>query len=148
MTKDISGFSTVVTIFASKTFPAGLPITQFADDSDPADFASISIAETAMGLNGDMVTFSKANPLPASISVIAGSENDVALGILAEANRVGQGKTSARDIITMNILYPDGSTRTLSQGVITDATFGKSISSAGRLKSKTYSFKFQNQVGA
>lgn len=148
MTQDISGFGALVTIVASNTYPAGLPITQFADDADALDFPSINIAETAMGVNGDLLGWSKANPLPISISVIPGGEDDVALAILAEANRVGQGKTSARDSITLTVLYPDGSLITFSQGVMVEAQFGKSIASSSRLKSKTYAFRFQNKVGA
>lgn len=148
MTTDISGFGASVVVVASNTFPAGLPITQFADDSDPVDMPSIQIADKAMGLNGDLLTWSKANPLPLTISVVPGSEDDVALGIIAEANRVGQGKTSAADIITLTVAYPDGSFITFSQGKITDAPFGKSIASAGRMKSKTYVFTFQNKVGS
>lgn len=147
MTQDISGFGAIVTIVASNTFPAGLPITQFADDADPLDFASIQIADKAMGLNGDLVVWARANPLPVVLNVIAGSDDDVALGILAEANRVGQGKTSAQDLITLTAIYPDGSLITFSSGRITDAMFGKSIASQGRLKSKAYAFTFQNKAG-
>lgn len=147
MTNDISGFGAIVTIAASNTFPSGFPITQFADDADPLDFASIQVADKAMGLNGDLITWSRANPLPVSISVIPGSPDDVALGILAENNRVGQGKTSAADIITLTVAYPDLSIITFSQGKLTDAPFGKSIASQGRMKSKTYVFTFQNKVG-
>ncbi|BFI50491.1 phage tail fiber protein [Yersinia pseudotuberculosis] len=32
---DISGFGTIVNIRASKTFPAGFNVTQFADDAEP-----------------------------------------------------------------------------------------------------------------
>ena len=148
MAQDISGFGVVATIVASNTFPAGFPVTQFADDGDPLDMASISIADKAMGLNGDLITWVRANPLPAAISVIAGSIDDINLGILAEANRGGQGKLSANDVINMTVVYPDGSVITLSQGRITDAMFGKSVASSGRLKTKTYVFSFQNKVGS
>lgn len=148
MTNDISGFGLIVTVIASVTFPAGFQVTQFADDSDPLDMASIQIADKAMGLNGDMVTWARAVPLPAVLAVIPGSEDDVNLSILAEANRVGKGKAAVGDIITMNVLYPDGTTTTLIKGKMTDAMFGKSVASAGRMKSKPYVFAFQNKIGA
>lgn len=147
MTNDISGFGAVVTIVASNTFPAGFTVTQFADDSDPLDLASIQIADKAMGLNGDLVVWSRAVPIPAVLSVIPGSQDDINLGILAQANRPGQGKVPALDIITMTVVYPDGTVITLQSGKMTDAPFGKSIASAGRLKSKIYTFAFQTSIG-
>lgn len=148
MTQDVTGYGTIVNIIASTTFPVGFTVTQFADDSDPLDFASIQIADKAMGLNGDLITWAKAMPLPMTLSVIAGSQDDLNLQILANANRVSQGKTSTRDEITATVVYPDGSVTTLIQGKITDAMFGKSVSSAGRLKTKTYAFTFQSKVGS
>jgi hypothetical protein len=146
MANNVTGFGAVVTIVASTTFPAGVPITQFADDSDPLDMASVQIADTAMGLNGDLVSWARANTLPVVLNVIPGSEDDLNLQILANANRVAQGKSSAYDDITLTAVYPDGSIVTFTGGVITDAMFGKSISSAGRIKTRSYAFKFEQQV--
>ena len=148
MAQDISGANTVVNIVASVTFPTGLPITQFADDADPLDMASIKIADTAMGLNGDLLVWGKAAKLPAVLNVIPGGPDDINLQILADQNRVAQGKTSAGDVITMTIIYPDGSLVTLINGRMTDAMFGKSIASGSfRLKTKSYAFEFQDKVG-
>lgn len=146
MSNDISGFGTVVTLVASVTFPTGIILTQFADDADPIDLPKIQIAEKAMGLNGDLIKWSKANPLPLTLNVIPSSAGDESLSILAEANRVGQGKNSARDVITISVLYPDGNNVVLSQGFISDAMFGNSIASAGRMKTKAYDFFFQNKT--
>lgn len=148
MTNDVSGFGLVANIVASNTFPAGLPITQFADDADPLDMASITIADKAMGLNGDLIVWAKAVPLPAVINVIPGSIDDVNLQILADANRVGQGKTSAADNITMTVVYPDGTIVTLNNGRLTDAMFGKSVAGSGRLKTRAYTFAFESKVGS
>ena len=115
--------------------------------ADPLDLPSVNIGDTAMGLNGDLIAWRKAIPLPATLAVIPGSADDVNLGILAAANRAGQGVFPANDVITITVVYPDGSVITLSGGVITDAPFGKSIASAGRLKSKVYAFKFQSVIG-
>lgn len=145
MTTNISGFGTVVNFIASNTFPVGLNVTQFADDVDPLDLASVRIADTAMGLNGDLIKWARAQTLPMVISVIAGSDDDVNLQILADANRVGQGKNSANDTIAATVVYPDGSFVNLTGGAITDAQFGKGISSSGRLKTKVYAFSFQNK---
>lgn len=143
---DISGFGLRVQIVASVTFPQGINLTQFADDQDPLDMASIQIADKAMGLNGDLIIWSKANPLPAVLNIVPNSDDDRNLSVLAENNRVGKGKTGTRDVITMTIIYPGGATITLSQGAITDAMFGQSVASSSRMKSKTYAFSFENKV--
>lgn len=148
MTTDISGFGVGVTVVADITFPTGIQITQFSDDADALDFASIKIADVAMGLNGDLLSWSKANPLPLTMNVVPNSQDDRNLGILAENNRVGKGKLSIHDTITLVVIYPDGGTITFIGGKITDAMFGQSISSAGRMKSKPYIFNFENKVEA
>ena len=141
---DVSGVGLVVNIKASNTFPSGFAVTQFADDADPVDMASIQIADKAMGLNGDLITWAKATPVPCILNIIPGSDDDRNLSILAENNRVGRGKIGARDSITMTITYPDGTVVYLNPGVLTDAMFGKSVASAGRMKSKNYTFAFEN----
>src|SRR5262245_29876650 len=134
MAQDISGFGAVVSLVASNTFPAGIALTQFADDGDPFDQPTVRIGDVAMGLNGDLISWRRATPLPVTVSVIPGSQDDLNLSVLANANRVGQGKSSAQDVITVTAAYPDGSVVTFSGGAITDAPFARSISSAGRLK--------------
>ena len=145
--QNISGFGAVVVLVASNTFPAGIPITQFSDDVDAVDLPEVKIADLAMGVNGDLIKWSRAAILPAVLGVIPGSNDDINLSSLAEANRVGQGKLSAQDIITLTVTYPDGTATVLSQGSITDAPFGKSIAGTGREKSKMFHFGFQNRVG-
>lgn len=147
MANDVSGVGTVVNLVASVTFPASLVITQFADDTDPVDMASIDIADKAMGLNGDLITWAKAVPLPMVIAVIPGSVDDINLQILADANRVGAGKQSAGDVIDATVIYPDGSSVILQTGRLTGAMFGKSISSGNRLKTRVYQFTFESKIG-
>lgn len=141
---DISAFGARVQLIASNTFPAGVSITQFADDADPFDLPSIQIADKAMGVNGDLITWSKASPLPITLSVIPNSDDDKNLAILFEANRVGKGKQSARDVVSIIVIYPDSRMVALTQGKITDGMPGNSMASAGRMKSKTYGFAFES----
>lgn len=148
MTQEISGFGVTATLIADKSFPTGFTITQFADDSDPLDMAAIQIAETAMGLNGDLLSWARATVIPAVIAVVPNSEDDLNLSILADLNRVGQGKVSVNDVITLALVYPDGRNITLSGGKLTMAPFGNSISSQGRIKTKVYTFAFQNKIGS
>lgn len=145
--QNISGFGLSVSIIASKTFPIGLYLNQFGDDADPLDLPSLQIADKAMGLNGDLIVWSKPNPINVTLSVIAGSFSDINLAILFEANRVGRGKIGARDTITMTVSYPAGNFIVLQRGAITDGMPANSVSSAARLKTKTYGFTFENRIG-
>jgi len=144
---DVSGFGLVVNVKASASFPSGFQVSQFADDGDSLDIPSIQIADKAMGLNGDLVTWSKATPLAFTMNIIPNSDDDKNLGVIAEANRVGKGKKSAQDVITVTVAYPDGKTVTYTNGKMTDAMIGNSVASAGRMKSKAYAFSFENAVG-
>lgn len=141
---DISAFGLKVQLTASQTFPSGISITQFADDADPFDAPSMQIRDKAMGINGDLIAWSKANPLPVTLNVIPNSEDDRNLAVLFEANRVGKGKQGARDVIGITVVYPDGRTASFTQGVITDGMAANSVASAGRFKSKAYVFAFEN----
>lgn len=144
---DISGFGSIVNIIATSTFPAGFPITNFADDADAFDFPSIAIADAAMGVNGDFISWAKAVPLPGTISVIVGSLSDQALQTIAKNNRPSQNKQNAGDIIDITIVLPDFTVMTFIGGKMIEAPFGKSLASAGRLKTRTYGFRFADIVG-
>lgn len=144
--QDIAGFGLSIRVIASKTFPAGFTVNQFADDADPFDLPDLQINDAAMGLNGDMVTWSTAAPISFALSVIPNTEDDKNLQVVYEANRAARGKKPAKDVITIVGVYPDGSTVTLINGIIFSATPGKSVASAGRLKSKTYNFRFENKA--
>ena len=144
MNGEIGGFGLVITLRASNTFPVGLVVEQFADDADPFDFPDIQVADVAMGLNGDLLTWSKAVPLPVTLSVVPESDDDNNLAVLLAANRVGKNKQSARDVITLVGQYPSGYIVTLDHGKLTNGSISNSIGSGGRMKSKQYKFAFQN----
>lgn len=144
MTQDISGFGLRVVVQATRTFPSGFSVTQFADDADPLDLPSIQIADKAMGLNGNMATWSKANPVPMTLNVMPGTDDDNNLQVLLAANRASSGRRPARDLITATVVYPDGRTVRCMRGKITDGPFGNSVASAGRMKSKGYVFAFED----
>lgn len=144
MPYDVSATGLTILVRASVTFPAGFIVSAFADDADPFDIPDIEIATAAMGLNGDLITFSSPTPITPTLNVIPGSPEDQNLSILYNANRAARGRRVARDIITMIATYPDGSTTTLSQGKLTSGNPGKSVASAGRIKTKAYVFAFQD----
>lgn len=141
--QDISAFGIRLRLTASVTFPAGITITAFADDADALTVEPQEINATAMGVNGDLISWSRANPLPLVINVIPNSEDDRNLQVLLEANRVGRGKRGVRDVIVITAVYPDGSTSTWSNGVLTNGRVGNAIASAGRLQTKPYTFSFE-----
>jgi hypothetical protein len=143
----ITGFGLQIVLQASTTFPLGISISQFADDNDPLDIPSLQIGDSAMGLNGDLIAWAKANPIKLTLNIVPGSSDDINLGILLEANRPGRGKILAQDILTMNISYPQGNFIQLINGIITDGLPFSPVASAGRLKSKSYAMTFENRIG-
>lgn len=141
---DISTFGARVQLVASQTFPSGVSLTQFADDADPFDTPAMQIRDKAMGANGDLIVWSKANPIIVTLSLVPASEDDDNMGVLFEANRVGKGKQGALDMVSITVIYPDGQTVSFTGGAITDGMPANSASSAGRMKSKVYTFAFEN----
>lgn len=145
--QNVSAFGFIATVKASRTFPAGFNLTQFADDADPFDVPSLQIADKGMGVNGDLVMWSKANPIVVTFNVIPGSEDDENLRVLMEANRPGKGKVLAYDVISINVEYPvSGKKFSLINGGITDGTPANGVASSGRQKTKTYTMAFENKT--
>lgn len=142
MINDISGFGLSVSLIATNTFPAGITLTQFADDADPFDIPSIQFADAALGLNGDMVAWSTNNIIQVTINIIPNSDDDRNLEVLAMANRTAKNKRASKDTIIMTATYATGRKTILSDGIITDAIPVDSIASAGRIKTKPYIFRF------
>lgn len=145
--QNISAFGIQVSLIASNTYPVGITLTQFSDDTDAVDVPVLQIADSAMGINGDLITWSKANPIKFTLSVLPNTDNDRMLGILFEANRPGRGKTGAQDVITLNISYPAGNVVQLINGAIIDGMPFSGAQSTGRLKTKTYSMSFESRIG-
>lgn len=142
--QDVSAQGFTLVLRASQTFPNGFTITEVADDADPFDIQAVEIASTAMNVNGDLVTWSSPTPMTPTINVIPGSESDKNLSILWDANRAARGKRNARDVITLVASYPDGSTKTFSEGKMTSGMPGGSVASGGRIKTNAYVFAFQD----
>ncbi len=147
MSQNISGFLSKISIIASNTFPIGIYLQDFADDVDPFEFSELQIADTKMAVNGQLLKWTTANGIPAKISVIPDSDSDIQLAILLEQNRAGYGKTDAKDVINMVVFYSNGNLVTFNNGFLVSGPTASGLSSAGRLKSKTYSFMFENKAG-
>lgn len=145
--QDISGFGTIINIIASSTYPIGVIITQSSNDVDPLDIPSIKIASAEMGVNGDLQVWATAVPIDISVSVVVGSLSDEILQILFDNNRVGAGKNSSADVITLSAIYPDASVISVLNGRCTEYMPGKSIAGSGRMKTRTYKFVFESKIG-
>lgn len=144
--QNISGFGSSVTLVASTSYPLGFTINKAADDADFIELAVLTIADAAKGLNGDLITFSKANPIDLTLNVIPESQDDINLGIIFQANAPVLGRALVQDIITLNIVYPNGSYAQLLNGIMVSGIPGNSVASAGRLKTKPYAFKFESII--
>lgn len=149
MSQNISGFGLSVSILASNTFPIGLIITDFADDVDPFDFPEITIGDSKMSPNGELIFWSSATPIFVNLAVIPNSYSDIQLSILLQNNMVGANKVSSNDVITMTAIYPNNpeSTLVLSGGKIVKGIPSIGMSGTGRQKTKTYGFVFESKTG-
>jgi hypothetical protein len=141
---NISGYGLRAVLTASSTFPAGFPISAFADDADPLDSPDLDLADKAFGLNGDLLVWTRPVGIEISTNVIPNSPEDINLQTLVEANRVAKGKVGARDVIGIVWTYPDGRVVTASSGFIIHGAIIPNVSSQGRLKTRTYRFCFEN----
>ena len=145
---NFSGFGTSILITASNTFPVPFPITQFTDESDPIQFDNLTIADAGVGINGDVWSGAVVNLIPCQISLVANSIDDIALGILFEANRAEHGKSIANDKLTFVVAYPNNKIVTLREGVFIGGDPANTLTSGkGLIKYKTYSFAFGKKVG-
>jgi len=141
---DISSNGLVAKLTASVTYPAGIPLVNFASDVDPFDVPELEILNAESNINGEMVAWSVPKPVTVSIAVIPDSATDVLLGVLLSNNRVGFGKPSTKDLITIAVQYFGfPKPRIFTLGRIQSGVFGTATNSSGRRKSKTYKFVFQ-----
>lgn len=141
--QEVSAFGTRVVIAASITFPQGVEITQFADDADPVGAEPVPIKDKAVGLNGDLITWSTPAPVGLTIGVIPGSDDAKNLTTLARNNRASKGRRPVRDVIQATVIFPDGTTQTYKNGVITDAPLSDGAQQSGRLRTPVFTFAFE-----
>lgn len=140
-----AGLSSVgiqIRISTTFTYPAGFIVTSFSDDSDQISFEDITVGETAMTLGGLHIGWNKPTPIKCSLSIVPTAPEADWLANLLNANRVAGFKLIANDLITMNIVYPQGNIRTLTGGFILSGPPANTGTSAGRLKTNIYQFAF------
>lgn len=144
---DISVLGTKIRLLFSKSYPLGFDVSQFSDDQDPWDFPELTIAESAMGANGNLVTYSTPNPIELTISVIPDWNGDARnLSIAFDNNRPGSNKALLRDNITAVITTKDNISVSLINGSFISGVPFVSGQSAKRYKTLSYKFHFENGV--
>lgn len=146
--QDISAFGTSITCLALSSFPMGFSISQFADDADPLSIEEIEPTGSEMLYDGSIFFFDKAAAVKLSISVIAGSDDDINMKILLQARKGTPSIIPLPDITSMAISYPDGGRIMLTNGSIYKGPIGDSLLASGRKKGNTYSFQFGSFAGA
>lgn len=144
--QDVSATGVKITVLTVPTFPQGFEVSEFADNADPLDFPPTQIADYGMGVNGDLVTWTKPVPLEITLNVIPNTDADKNLGILYDMNRAAKGKISAQDLVTLVASYPDGTRKIFSNGKLISGVPANGVSSDGRIKTKEYKFVFENKI--
>lgn len=140
----ITATGTIYRVVASVTFPQGFDIDELADDTDPFDFPNADIAEYGIAQNGTLLVWNKAVALPVTFNVPPNLSADINLTALYNANRRTKDHQPAGDIITITAIYPDGTTKTLKNGIILTGSPMKSTANNGRFKTRSFGFVFQN----
>src|SRR5579863_2002386 len=131
---NISGFGLTVSLIASNTFPVGLILTQWPDDQDAISFPDMEIGDGQMGVNGDLITWSKAAIVKCTLSAIPDSPTDLQLAVLLLANRVGVNKIGARDIIQMAVVQGNKNFGAFTNGSIIAGPPFNGVQNTGRMK--------------
>nr|DAJ72167.1 MAG TPA: hypothetical protein [Caudoviricetes sp.] len=144
--QDVSATGVKITVITVPTYPQGFEVSEFADNADPLDFPPTQIADYGMGVNGDLVTWTKPVPLEITLNVIPNTDADKNLGILYDMNRAAKGKISAQDLVTLVASYPDGTRKIFSNGKLISGVPANGVSSDGRIKTKEYKFVFENKI--
>ena len=144
--QDVSATGVKITVITVPTYPQGFEVSEFADNADPLDFPPTQIADYGMGVNGDLVTWTKPAPLEITLNVIPNTDADKNLGILYDMNRAAKGKISAQDLVTLVASYPDGTRKIFSNGKLISGVPANGVSSDGRIKTKEYKFVFENKI--
>lgn len=139
---DTSHNGAIYTISASNTLAnVPVPISAFPKDTDPFDVPNTDIADMEIGTNGDEISWTVQNPVESTLAVIPATDDHEILQTIYDANRSEKGKPSAKDVITLVRVLPNGETTTM-KGKITSGPATTSLASSGKIKTPTYGFKW------
>ena len=144
---DVSHTGTIVTVSASNTTGgAPVPITAFPKDTDPFDIPDMDVADAEVGTNGDLISWDVANPIEISMAVIPVTDDYEFLVTLLNLNRPEKNKKSAKDLITLVRVLPNGETVTLSKGKLIGGPPASALASSGKIKTGVFRFRFSKMT--
>ncbi len=145
--QDTSSVGLLVRLTASVTFPLGINITAFPEDNDVGVTGSTEIAGHASGINGDLITWCVANGIETQVPVIPNTVDESLMDILFQANRVSKNRFPKKDIINMTVTNPvTAVSKTYKNGKMLNAPAGYQYGGDGRIKTKVYTFVFEDVV--
>jgi len=159
---DVSGVNPVVSLTLPPLYPT-LMLTNLADEGNPVDIQDIEVTGHSVSVNGRLVTWNKPSAHIATIGVLAGTHDDIALTTALEAhNACGNGKADSLTqpyfpdsvvlVISMGFHSVGGTqtaipdVTTLSGGKLVSGQPGPSVDAEGKKQTKTFTFVFENCI--
>lgn len=146
MANDISALGIKATIRAVPSYPVGFTLTQFADDGDSLNVPDMTIMQSGMGVNGDMVVWRTAVPCPIDINLIPDTDDCRNMENLFKLNMTQKNKVSSKDVLTLTIEHPNGRIDVLTNGYIIGGKPVQDYSANGRAKTRTFRMVFENNL--
>ena len=146
MANDISALGIKATIRAVPSYPVGFTLTQFADDGDSLNVPDMTIMQSGMGVNGDMVVWRTAVPCQIDINLIPDTDDCRNMENLFKLNMTQKNKVSSKDVLTLTIEHPNGRIDVLTNGYIIGGKPVQDYSANGRAKTRTFRMVFENNL--
>lgn len=144
---DTSAVGIALRLTASVTYPQGITLTAFPEDGDIGPSGDNEIAGNASGVNGDLIWWKTVNGIEVSVPVIPNTIDDDSLATLYHANRAAKNRFPKKDIIQIVATNPvTGVSTTYKNGIVKNGRIGYTYGGDGRIKTKTYSFVFEDAV--
>lgn len=147
MSVNIGGVGLSITVIANITFPQGITLTAFSTEADPLEMPTdVEISQSKMGLNGDKAVWQVVPKMPVGINLIPGTDDDKNMQILANANRKEKNKVAPLDNITYIINYPNGKTKTCTEGNITVGKIADGVGTDSKYPDGHYVVEFAHII--
>lgn len=134
-----------------------IEVTQFSDEGTPFECADVDLSENKKNLNGQMISSRTPSVYPVSVTVIAGSPEDLKLTRIAQKSAIMPGSVNPIanliiekiELMVPNINQSSGDagsncrTYTWTYGRMKTAPTGPSSSAEGRQAARTYTFEME-----
>lgn len=146
MSVDVSAMGVSATITAIPSYPVGHTITQFADDGDSLAVADMTIMQSGMGVNGDLVVWRVPVPTQITMNLIPGTDDCKFMENLFKLNITQKNKSSSKDLITMTINHPNGNITVMTNGYIVAGKPTQDYQANGRARTRSFTLVFENSI--